>query len=150
MAVQVKFESLFYGILAAGLTPAEAVLLGSIRELAKPDFLEDPQIKDTIDRILHPYKLQGDPSIVLQFGVPAGKEQEWNSAVSFASGLPAYSNTRVGRFTKHRVEFRREQAGEIYHMYQLVENSPHLEIFIDNMKLPYAATLWLPLLWFYL
>ena len=124
--------------------------MGTIREVAKPDFLEDPQIKDVIDRILHPYKLQGDPAIVLQFGVPAGKEQEWSAAVSYASQLPEYGSSRVGRFTKHRVEFGRGQAAEIYRMYQLVESSPHLEIYIDNMKLPYAATLWLPLLWFYL
>lgn len=124
--------------------------MGNIRELAKPDFLEDPEIKDVIDRILHPYKLQGDPVIALQFGVPRGKEEEWNSAVDYASHLPQYSQSKVGRFTKHRIEFRKDQATEIYRMYQLVQTSPHLEIFIDNMKLPYAATLWLPLLWFYL
>jgi len=116
----------------------------------KQDFLEDPEIEAIIQDIIHPYLNKKDPVIAIQFGVPKGKEDEWREAIGFASAHNSYSTTKIGRFTKHRVEFSPDQTYDIFHIYQRVEKSPHLEIFIDSMKLPYAATLWLPLLWFYL
>jgi len=121
-----------------------------IREKVKQDFLEDPQIKDVIEDILHPYLKNKKPVIAIQFGVAKEHEEEWRQAVGFASAYNSYSSKKSGRLTKHRVEFTPDEPWEIHQIYQLVEKSPHLEIFIDNMRLPYAATLWLPLLWFYL
>lgn len=114
------------------------------------DFLDDREIQQFIENILHPYRRKDPPVIAIQFGVPKGKEDEWREPLSFASSHNAYRNFTVGKFTKHRIEFKPDQAWEIHQLYQMLENSPHLEIFIDNMKIPYAATLWLPLLWFYL
>lgn len=121
-----------------------------MKEKPKPDYLEDPQIKEVIEDILFPFRSKKDPVIAIQFGVPKEKEQDWREAIGFASGYKTYKNFAAGALTKHRVEFSPEQPWEIHQIYQLVQDSPHLEIFIDNMKLPYAATLWLPLIWFYL
>jgi hypothetical protein len=128
--------------------PARA--MNRLKEKIKPDFLEDPQIREAIEDILHPYLSKKDPVIAVQFGVPKDKEDEWREAISFASAHNRYTSTKVGRLMKHRIEFSTDQVWEIFQMYQMLEKSPHLEIFIDNRKLPYAATLWLPLLWFYL
>jgi len=122
----------------------------TVRERAKADYLEDPQIKEVIDSILKPHLSKKEAAVVLQFGVPRDRTEEWREAVAFASTLPGYSSSQYGRFTRHRLEFAPGNASALFKMYERVENSPHLEIFIDNMKLPYAATLWLPLLWFYL
>ena len=122
----------------------------TLRERARADYLEDPQIKEVIDSILKPHLSKKDAPIVLQFGVPRDRSEEWQEAVAFASTFPNYSTSQYGRFTRHRLEFLPGDAQSLFNMYQRVENSPHLEILIDNMKLPHAATLWLPLLWFYL
>jgi len=122
----------------------------TVRERAKADYLEDPQIKEVIDSILKPHLSKKEAKIVLQFGVPRDRTDEWQEAIALAATFPHYSTSQYGRFTRHRLEFLPADAESLFKMYQKVENSPHLEIFIDDMKLPYAATLWLPLLWFYL
>jgi hypothetical protein len=114
------------------------------------DFPEDAQIQEAIQDILHPYLSEKKPVVAIQFGVPRGREDDWREAISFASGYNSYTTSRVGKLTRHRVEFEQERAWDVHQMYRLVEKSPHLEIFINGMKLPYAATLWLPLLWFHL
>jgi len=124
--------------------------LSPVRVVKEPDFLEDPKIQETIEDILYPYRKKKDPVVAIQFGVPPDGEEEWREAIGFASAHNSYSTTKIGKLTKHRVEFHPDQAWEIHQIYQMVEHSPHLEIWIDQMKLPYAATLWLPLLWFYL
>jgi hypothetical protein len=120
------------------------------REIAKRDFPEDPEIQEIINDILYPYKSTKEPVVAIQFGVAPDKEEEWREVISFASAHNSYSTSKIGRLTKHRVEFKPDQAWEIYQMYDMLQKSPHLEIFINGLKLPYAATLWLPLLWFYL
>jgi len=122
----------------------------TLRERVKADYLEDPEIKEVIDSILKPHLSTKEAMIALQFGVPRDQAERWNDAVEFAEKLPNHSTSHYGRFTRHRLEFRQTDSASLFEMYQRVQNSPHLEIFIDNMKLPYAATLWLPLLWFYL
>lgn len=124
--------------------------MSRIKERMKKDFLEDPEIRETIEDILYPYRSTKEPTIAIQFGVPEDKNEEWREAISFASAHNTYSSTKSGGLTKHRIELKPDQAWEIYSLYQMLEKSPHLEIFIDGQRLPYAATLWLPLLWFYL
>lgn len=120
------------------------------KQKPREDFLQDSEIQEQIQDILHPYLNTKEPVIAIQFGVPKDKEQDWREAIGFASAYTTYSSTKVGGMTKHRVEFRPDQSWDIHQMYQMLEKSPHLEIFINNMRVPYAATLWLPLLWFYL
>ena len=124
--------------------------MNSKKHQEQDDFLQDAEIQQTIQDILHPYLNQKDPVIAIQFGVPLEKENDWREAIGFASAYNTYSMSKIGRLTRHRVEFSTGQAWDIHQMYQMLEKSPHLEIFIDNMRMPYAATLWLPLLWFYL
>ncbi|HET6268183.1 MAG TPA: hypothetical protein VFG11_10735 [Acidobacteriota bacterium] len=114
------------------------------------DFLDDAEITGFIENVLHPHRKTDAPVIAIQFGVPKGKENDWREAISFASAHNTYSTDTIGKLTRHRIEFKPDQVWEIHQMYQMLERSPHLEIFIDQMRLPFAATLWLPLLWFYL
>lgn len=124
--------------------------MNAVKSKVREDFLKDSEIQEQIQDILHPYLSTKEPVIALQFGVPKDNEADWREAVGFASAYTTYSASKIGRLTKHRVEFRPDQAWDIHQMYQMVEKSPHLEIFINNLRIPYAATLWLPLLWFYL
>lgn len=124
--------------------------MSAVKPKAREDFLQDSEIQEQIEDILHPYLSTKEPVIAVQFGVPKDKDAEWREAIGFASAYTTYRVSKVGRLTKHRVEFRPDQAWDIHQMYQMVEKSPHLEIFINNLRMPYAATLWLPLLWFYL
>lgn len=123
---------------------------GIKEKASKLDYLEDSQLQEMIQEILHPDLIQKEPVIAIQFGVTKGQEEEWRGAIGFASAYNTYSSKRVGRLIKHRVQFTRDQAWEIHQLYQMLEKSPHLEIFINDVRLPYAATLWIPLLWFYL
>ena len=124
--------------------------MSRIKERMKKDFVEDPEIQDAINDILYPYRSKTEPVITIEFGVAPESQEQWREAVSFASAHNSYSATKSGRLTKHRIDLKSDQAWEIYQLYQMLENSPHLEIFIDGRRIPYAATLWLPLLWFYL
>jgi hypothetical protein len=124
--------------------------MSRIKERMQKDFLEDPEIQESIDDILYPFRSTKDPVITIQFGVPPEQQDQWREAISFASGHNTYKNIKMGRLTKHRIDLKPDQVWEIYQLYQMLEKSPHLEIFIDGHRLPYAATLWLPLLWFYL
>jgi hypothetical protein len=117
---------------------------------APRDFPEDAELENTIQDILYPYLKTEDPIVAIQFGVPKDREEDWRQAVGFVSAFNTYKKEKVGRLVKHYVEFKPEQAWEIHQLYQMLEKSPHLEIYIDGMRLPHAATLWLPLLWFYL
>jgi hypothetical protein len=124
--------------------------MSRIKERMKKDFREDPEIQESIEDILFPYRSKKDPVVTIQFGVPPEKQEEWREAISFASAHNTYSSSRAGYLTKHRIDLKPDQVWEIYQLYQMLENSPHLEILIDGRRIPYAATLWLPLLWFYL
>jgi len=124
--------------------------MSRIKERMKKDFVEDPQLKEAVDDILFPYKSKKEPTITIEFGVPPEAQDEWREAISFASAHNTYGSKKSGRLTKHRLDLKPDQVWEIYQLYQMLENSPHLEIFIDGKRIPYTATLWLPLLWFYL
>jgi hypothetical protein len=124
--------------------------MAGIKEKAKADYLEDSELQEKIQEILHPDLVHKEPVIAIQFGVPRDKQDEWRQVIGMASAYNTYSSRRVGKLIKHRVEFKRDQAWEIHQLYQMLEKSPHLEIFINDIRLPYAATLWIPLLWFYL
>jgi hypothetical protein len=124
--------------------------MSRIKERMKKDFVEDPQLQEAIDDILYPYRSKKDPVITIEFGVPPEAQDEWREPISFASAHNTYSSKKAGRLIKHRIDLKPDQVWEIYQLYQMLENSPHLEIFIDGRRIPYAATLWLPLLWFYL
>jgi hypothetical protein len=127
-----------------------SAFMSAARNIPREDFLQDSEIREQIQDILYPYLSTKEPVIAIQFGVAPGKEQDWREAIGFASAYTSYSEKKVGALVKHRVEFSPNQAWDIHQMYQMLEKSPHLEIFINNMRMPYAATLWLPLLWFYL
>jgi hypothetical protein len=124
--------------------------MSRIKERMQKDFLEDPEIQESIDDILYPFRSTKDPVITIQFGVPPEQQDQWREAISFASAHNTYKTIKVGRLTKHSIDLKPDQVWDIYQLYQMLEKSPHLEIFIDGNRLPYAATLWLPLLWFYL
>ncbi len=124
--------------------------MSRIKERMQKDFLEDPEIQESIDDILFPFRSTKDPVITIQFGVPPEQSDQWREAISFASGHNTYKSSKSGRLIKHKIDLKSDQVWEIYQLYQMLEKSPHLEIFIDGHRLPYSATLWLPLLWFYL
>lgn len=130
--------------------PLSGGKVATVRERAKKDYLEDPEIKGVIQSILKPHLSKEEATIEIQFAVPRDQPEEWGEAVKLASTFPTYTSSEFGRFVRHKVEFKSTDATSLFQLYQRVEKSPHLEIFIDHMKLPYAATLWLPLLWFYL
>jgi len=121
-----------------------------MKQKVKEDFLSDAQLQETIQDILQPYLKKKDATIAIQFGVPIDKEEEWRQAIGFASAYNSYTSKKTGVLIKHRIEFTMDQTWDIFQLYEMLQKSPYLEIFIDGMKLPYAATLWLPLLWFYL
>ena len=105
-------------------------------------------IKEKLLEIVSPDMIKKEPVITVRFGAAIGSE--CGKAIDFAAAQNSYQTSHVAGLTMHRVDFRVDQAREIYSLYQLLETSPHLEIFINGYPFPYAASLWLPLLWFYL
>lgn len=111
------------------------------------EFMPD-DLKNEIDVLMHPEKDNTPPRISLIFAFEEG--------VPVAEIIEKIRRIKVCEvFTKHnknfyQVNFAIDEVRLIYEMYQLIDMLPHKEIIINNFKLPYSGSLWLPLLWFYL
>ncbi|HSP07670.1 MAG TPA: hypothetical protein VLR94_10870, partial [Acidobacteriota bacterium] len=84
--------------------------MNAIKRKMQVDFLQDSEIQEKIQEILHPYLSTKDPVIAIQFGVPKDGEDEWREAIGFASAYTTYRASKIGRLTRPRVEFRTDQA----------------------------------------
>ena len=105
-------------------------------------------LKREIDLLMHPEKDGTPPRIDLIFAFededPVGEVMEKIQRIKDCTVFAKHNKNF------YRINFSIEEVKLIYEIYQLIDGFPHKEIMINNFKLPYAGSLWLPLLWFYL
>ena len=71
-------------------------------------------------------------------------------AKSLCSGAASFRTFQEGSLTRHRADFRTEQAHVLRDVASLVAARPGSEILIDGKKAPYGHELWLPLMGFFI
>lgn len=106
-------------------------------------------LKKEIELLMHPEKDKSLPKISFIFSFDEEDESREETIKRISEYKNLYSFTR-NRKIFYKVDFNFEEAKLIHMIYNLIDSLPHKEILINDLKLPYAGSLWLPLLWFYL
>ncbi|MDA1094971.1 MAG: hypothetical protein O3A25_17110 [Acidobacteria bacterium] len=85
-------------------------------------------------------------SVTLVF--PAFDGPNYQPAVELAQASTEYLATGTGSAMRHRARFLPSQALALRTLFELVGPVESCEVLIDDLPVPYARELWLPLLWF--
>ncbi|MEO8500783.1 MAG: hypothetical protein ABI565_07695 [Vicinamibacteria bacterium] len=71
------------------------------------------------------------------------------TAKSLSAQAAVFSTFKEGSLTRHRADFRTEQATILHDVASLVGARPGTEILVAGRKAPYGHELWLPLMSFF-
>jgi hypothetical protein len=85
-------------------------------------------------------------SVTLVF--PEFDGPNYQRAVELALASTEYLATGTGPAMRHRARFLPSQALALRTLFELVGPVESCEVLIDDLPVPYARELWLPLLWF--
>jgi hypothetical protein len=75
---------------------------------------------------------------------------EYAQAVELARTGSEYLETGIGERLRHRARFRLDQTVAIHRLWELVGPHTASDLLVDDLPMPYARELWLPLLWYLL
>lgn len=104
-------------------------------------------LSDEVVEILYPGRRTRPFAITVVF------DDSEDEAVARAKRLSAqgasFSTFKEGSLTRHRAEFRTEQASVLRDVASLVGARPGSEILVAGRKAPYGHELWLPLMSFF-
>jgi len=98
--------------------------------------------------ILYPKKIKKDFVMTLEFGPFNGKG--YGAAVSLAKKSKNYHEEGEGKYLRHRAEFSAADTGALFSLFNQVEKDPACRVLVNGKEIPYARTLWLPLMWIFL
>ncbi len=87
-------------------------------------------------------------SITLVF--PALAVPEFGRALDIAKGSAEFRETGSGPGRRYRARFWPADAERLRELFEIVGPSDATEVLIDDLPVPYARELWLPLVWFLL
>jgi len=73
---------------------------------------------------------------------------DYSRAVELAKASAEYHVTGSGSTKRHRARFLPSDALRLRSLFELVESFDTCEVLIDDLAVPYARELWLPLIWF--
>jgi hypothetical protein len=120
------------------------------KKKASENIFMTEDLKREIDLIMHPEKDDKPSKISLIFSF--GEEANYNKEEieKILKSIKNYTNFNKNDKIFYRMDFGMDEVREIYDAYQLIKDLPHKEVLINDYKLPYAGSLWLMLLWFYL
>jgi len=106
-------------------------------------------LKKEIEILMHPEKDKSLPriSFIFSFDEKDENKEEIIKKISEYKNLHTFTRNQI---IFYKVDFNFEEAKLIHTIYNLIDSLPHKEILINDIKLPYAGSLWLPLLWFYI
>ena len=104
-------------------------------------------LSDELVEILYPGRRQKPFAISVVF------DDSDDEVVTRAKGLAAraasFATFKEGSITRHRADFRTEQASLLRDVASLVGARPGSEILVAGRKAPYGHELWLPLMSFF-
>jgi hypothetical protein len=87
-------------------------------------------------------------SITLAF--PRLDIPQFDRALELARGSAEFREVGSGAAHRYRARFFSSDAARLKDLFELVGRSDATEVLIDDRPIPYARTLWLPLVWFLL
>src|SRR5689334_9674254 len=113
-----------------------------------------PKVEDNIDgmsdelvEILYPGRRPKPFAISVVFD--DAEEEAVTRAKRLSSQAASFSTFKEGSITRHRADFRTEQANVLRDVAALVGARPGSEILVAGRKAPYGHELWLPLMSFF-
>jgi hypothetical protein len=113
-----------------------------------------PKVEDNIDgmsdelvEILYPGRRPKPFAISVVFD--DADEEAVTRAKRLAARAASFSTFKEGSITRHRADFRTEQANVLRDVAALVGARPGSEILVAGRKAPYGHELWLPLMSFF-
>jgi hypothetical protein len=114
-----------------------------------------PKVEDDIEamsddlvEILYPGRRQKPFSISVVFD--DSEDEVVTRARKLSSGASSFTTFQEGSITRHRADFRTEQASVLRDVASLVGSRPGTEILVAGRKAPYGHELWLPLMSFFI
>ncbi|HET7746236.1 MAG TPA: hypothetical protein VFM29_02980 [Vicinamibacteria bacterium] len=104
-------------------------------------------LSDEMADILYPGRRPRPFRVGVQFEPFEGPDFE--RALALARRAAVYTEATEDETKVHRAAFETRQAGILRDLYQIVSGRPGTEVTVDGKKMPYAAELWLPLMWMF-
>lgn len=104
-------------------------------------------MSDELVEILYPGRRPKPFAITVVFD--DSEDEVVARAKSLSARAAAFSTFKEGSITRHRAEFRTEQASVLRDVASLVGARPGSEILVAGRKAPYGHELWLPLMSFF-
>lgn len=108
-----------------------------------PDRAQEEKLAD----ILQPSSKAREFRITVVFG--AKPAPAYARAVELARKSPSYSEEGEGEWLRHKAAYTPAEVDDLFELFNLVYEWEGTEVLVNNKPLPYATSLWLPLMWFY-
>ena len=105
-------------------------------------------LSDDLVEILYPGRRQKPFAISVVFDDSA--DEPVVRAKTLCGGAASFQTFQEGSITRHRADFRTEQATVLRDVASLVAARPGSEILVAGKKAPYGHELWMPLMSFFI
>ena len=73
----------------------------------------------------------------------------YERAVAIARRNPTYAEEGSGAWVRHSATYTPAEVDDLFDLFNLVYAWDDTEVLVNNRNIPYASSLWLPLMWFY-
>ena len=107
----------------------------------------EPEEREILDNILRERTDAEVFKITIEFGYKPSKK--YKKAVDISKKLPTYKEKGTGDRIRHSVTFTPKEAESLFQVFNIVVDWEKTDIYVNHKKLPYAHSLWVPLMWFY-
>ena len=109
--------------------------------------MTDRASEEKLADILQPASQAREFKITVVFGYKISPA--YDQAVALARQNPTYREEGTGEWVRHYATYATNEADALFELFNLVYEWETTEVLINNKALPYATSLWLPLMWFY-
>jgi len=109
--------------------------------------MTDRASEEKLADILQPSSQAREFKITVVFGAKTSPAYE--RAVALARKNPTYAEEGSEEWIRHSATFTTREADALFELFNLVYDWETTEVLVNNKALPYATSLWLPLMWFY-
>ncbi len=89
------------------------------------------------------------PPFTITISFAYENSENYARAVEKARCSNYYYEEGEGKFKRHYAKFGKEEAEDLFELFNLVKDFKSLDVLIANKRIPYAVELWLFLMWFY-
>ena len=105
-------------------------------------------LSDEMADILYPGRRPRPFRIAVEFDSFEGPDHA--RAVDLARRSPLYAEAAESGVTRHRAAFDTRGVRALRDLYEIVARRPGTDLLVDGKRVPYAAELWLPLMYLFI